>query len=276
MNNEAEQRAAEELETTYSGIERNAWLFLALSLALVLAVSAAIIRSNRQLFDRVNELANQRRELAQELIATQESTFRSVSRDLHDEFGQILTAVGAMLKRAGRLAPSGFEEQVREVNEVVQESLEKIRALSQSLQPVILDEQGLAPAAQWYVAVFERQTGIAVHYEAPAEGAPEIPSAPSIHVFRILQESLNNIARHARVKAATVRLEITTSQLRLEVRDAGPGIPVAYKPGIGLAGMRERAALIGGTLEIDNVEPSGTRVLLTAPLPVHPGANKHD
>jgi signal transduction histidine kinase len=185
---------------------------------------------------------------------------------LHDEFGQILTALGAMLKRAGRLAPGEFQEQVREANEVVQESLEKIRGLSQSLQPVILDEQGLAAAVQWYVSVFERQTGIAVAYQGPAADAPEMASAAAIHVFRILQEAMNNIARHARVDQARVSLAITPAALRLEVSDAGGGIPDDYKAGIGLAGMRERAALIGGTLEIGNVNPNGTRVVLTAPI----------
>ena len=275
MNNEAEERAAAEIRGIYNGIENNAYLFLVLSLASVLGVGFATIRSNRVLFDRVSELSDQRRELAQELISTQESTFRSVSRDLHDEFGQILTAVGAMLKRAGRLAPSEFQEQVREANEVVQESLEKIRGLSQSLQPVILDEQGLAAAVQWYVSVFERQTGIAVAYQGPEVGSPEMASAAAIHVFRILQEAMNNIARHARVDQARVSLAITASVLRLEVIDGGGGIPESYKAGIGLAGMRERAALIGGSLEIGNANPNGTRVVLTAPIPQTSGGQKN-
>lgn len=267
LNNESEERAAAEIREIYSGIENNAYLFLLLSLVSILGVGFVTIRSNRALFDRVSELSDQRRELAQELIATQESTLRAVSRDLHDEFGQILTAVGAMLKRAGRLAPADFQEQVREANEVVQESLEKIRALSQSLQPVILDEQGLAAAAQWYVAVFERQTGITVEYAGPAEGAPEVGSSAAIHVFRILQEALTNVARHARVNQARVNLTITAGKLRLEVSDSGGGIPLSYKAGIGLAGMRERAALIGGSLDIGNGNPNGTRIVLTAPVP---------
>lgn len=275
MNNEAEERAAAEIREIYNGIEKNAYLFLGLSLVSVVGVGFATIRSNRALFRRVSELSDQRRELAQELIATQESTFRAVSRDLHDEFGQILTAVGAMLKRAGRLVPGDFQEQVREVNEVVQESLEKIRGLSQSLQPVILDEQGLAAAVQWYVSVFERQTGIAVAYQGPGEGAPEMAPAAAIHVFRILQEAMNNIARHARVDRARVSLAMTASALRLEVTDAGGGIPGDYKAGIGLAGMRERAALIGGSLEIGNVNPSGTCVVLTAPIPKTSGGQEN-
>ena len=264
QNNEAEQRAAEEILEIFAGIERNAYWFLALSVALVLAVSGTIIRSNRALFDRVTELSNQRRELAQQLIATQEATLRSISRDLHDEFGQILTAVGAMLKRAGRLAPPDFHEQIRETSVVVQETLEKIRALSQSLQPVILEEQGLAAAVQWHVTVFQRQTGIAVNYEPPNE-LPEMAASESIHVFRILQEALNNAARHSQASEVTVRLEARPPGLTLAVLDNGSGMPDSFKPGIGLAGMRERAALLGGTLDIGPVKPTGTRVALTLP-----------
>ncbi|MFN0100626.1 MAG: ATP-binding protein [Bryobacteraceae bacterium] len=265
QNNEAEQRAAEEILGIFAGIERNAYAFLALSVILVLGVSVTLIRSNRELFDRVTELSNQRRELAQQLIATQESTLRTISRDLHDEFGQILTAVGAMLKRADRLAPSDFREQIRETSLVVQETLEKIRALSQSLQPVILEEQGLAAAVQWHVSVFQRQTGIAVHYDPP-ERLPEMEASSAIHVFRILQEALNNVARHAQVKEVTVQLKAKAAGLTLTVQDGGAGIPAPFKPGIGLSGMRERAALLGGTLNIVAVEPTGTRIALTLPV----------
>jgi len=265
LNNEAEQRAAEEVLGIFAEIERNAYWFLALSVVLVLAVGITMIRSNRALFDRVTELSDQRRELAQQLIATQESTLRSISRDLHDEFGQILTAVGAMLNRAGRKAPPEFHEQIRETSVVVQETLEKIRAMSQTLQPVILEEQGLAAAVQWHLTVFQRQTGITVEYDPPGH-FPELAPTASIHVFRILQEALNNAARHAGVQRVKVELEAGRAGLALSVIDAGKGIPASFKPGIGLAGMRERAALIDGVLDISSVLPKGTRISLTMPL----------
>ncbi|HEU0121423.1 MAG TPA: histidine kinase [Bryobacteraceae bacterium] len=265
QNNEAGQRAAAEIVATYDGIERNAYWFLALSVAAVLAVSGMLIRSNRAWIDRISELASQRQELAQQLIATQESTLRAVSRDLHDEFGQILTAVGAMLKRAGRSAPDNFQEQLRETNVVVQESLEKIRALSQSLQPVILDEQGLGPAVQWYVSTFQRQTGLMVHYRASG-ALPELDAGKSVHIYRILQEALNNVARHAGVMEAWVRLEALPEGLLLAVEDRGRGEPSAFRPSVGLTGMRERAALLGGTLDIVRADPAGIRIVLTVPL----------
>ena len=265
QNNEESQRAAATISETFAGIERNAYWFLALSAVLVLAVSFTLIRSNRDLFARVTELSNQRRELAQQLIATQESTLRAISRDLHDEFGQVLTAVGAMLKRANRSAPPEFQGQIQETSVALQETLEKIRALSQSLQPVILEEQGLMAAVEWHLMVFQRQTGITVHYE-PSPGLPEVDPAARIHVYRILQEALNNVARHAQARDVAVRLRAGSEGVVLEVSDAGKGIPSQWKPGVGIAGMRERAALIGGVLEIGAAVPAGTRIALTVPV----------
>ncbi len=260
QNNAEEQRAAEQIAVIYGEIERNAYVFLGISLALVLIVSLALIRSNRMLFERLASLSNQRRELAQQLIATQESTLRTVSRDLHDEFGQILTAVGAMLSRAGRSAPEAFTEELQETKVVVQETLEKVRALSQALQPVILEEQGLGPAVEWYLPVFERQTGIRVLYSRPAK-APAMEAGRAIHVFRILQEALNNVARHAGVKEVAV--ELGSEPLRLRVADQGPGIAAGAAPGVGLAGMRERAEILGGTLRIET--SGGTTITLEVP-----------
>lgn len=266
QNNDEQSRASGEVGGIYSNIERNAYWFLGLSMVLIALTGVGLIRSNRALFAHLAGLAEQRRELARQLISTQESTFRAISRDLHDEFGQILTALGAMLRRADRHAPSPeFREQVHEAAAVVQGTLENIRGLSQSLQPVILDEQGLLPAIEWHLPVFERQTGIKVHYQPPAR-AIDIRSDRAIHVFRVLQEALNNVARHADVHEVRVSLDVDGSRLRLTVEDAGKGLPEPIRPGVGLAAMRERAELIGGSLAAGRGERGGTKVELLAPV----------
>jgi signal transduction histidine kinase len=113
-NNEEEARGGTQVREIYAGIESTAYRFLAVSVVLTILMGAGIIRSNRALFRQLSELAEQRSELARQLISTQESTLRAISRDLHDEFGQILTALGAMLRRATRLAPdSSFKEQAQ-------------------------------------------------------------------------------------------------------------------------------------------------------------------
>src|SRR5207247_6424269 len=111
--------------------------FLTATLVAIVLTSLYLIRSNRRLFARLEALSEQRSELAQTLIATQESTLRHISRELHDEFGQILTAIGSMLGRAGAQAPEGsrLRADLREVREIAQTTLEKVRTLSQTLHP---------------------------------------------------------------------------------------------------------------------------------------------
>jgi signal transduction histidine kinase len=263
-NNE-ESRGGEQVNEIFHGIETNAYRFLGASIMLVVVISVGVIRANRRLFTTVAELAEQRRELARQLISTQESTFRAISRDLHDEFGQILTALGVMLRRAAREAPdSRFHEQLQEASRTVQATLDGIRALSHSLQPVILEEQGLLAAIAWHVGMFERQTGIRVDYHAPPT-AMAAGGGAAIHVYRILQESLNNVARHAGVDRVEVRVEIDAADFELVVEDNSPGTVHPLRAGVGLTAMRERAELVGGRLNIGPAGEAGTRVTLRVP-----------
>lgn len=263
-NQEQEQLAGESIVKIFAEIERNAYLFLAAGVVLVTLMSAVLIQTNRRLFARVSELADERRDLARQLISTQESALKAISRDLHDEFGQICTAMGAMLRRAERQAPEGvFREQVHEVATMAQDTLGKIRHLSQSLQPVILEEQGLAAAVEWHVANFEKQTGATIHYAGP-EARP-VRGEVAIHVYRILQEALNNAARHAETREIWVELRFEATRLVLRVRDAGVGIAVDAKRGVGLSAMRERAELIGGELKLERPQGGGTEVQLIIP-----------
>lgn len=252
--NDQESRAATEVTRIFDEIERNGYIFLAVSALLVALISWNIIRANRHLFEQMAELARQ-------LITTQETTFRAISRDLHDEFGQILTALGAILSRAGKQ-----DEQVKEAAVIVQGTLERIRHLSQSLQPVILDEQGLQATIEWHIIAFEKQTGIQVHYQPPPRPL-KVPEHSAIHIYRILQESLNNVARHANVNEVHVAIELEAADFTLRIEDAGPGFTKPLRTGIGLAAMRERAALIGASLDIGpGAASKGTRVKLRAPL----------
>jgi signal transduction histidine kinase len=265
-NNDVESRAGQQVAEIYSDIEMNVYRFLGVALLVIFLTSVGLIRSNRILFTQLASLAEERRELARQLISTQESTFRAISRDLHDEFGQVLTALGALLRRANKHAPNTeFRIQVHEAGEIVQGTLEKIRSLSQSLQPVILDEQGLLPAIEWHLTVFEKQTGVRVRYLAPESGPVEVPDHCTIHVFRILQEALNNVARHSNSPDVEVSLQNSADELVLAIRDYGIGLQELNRPGVGLAAMRERADLMGGTVDIARAEGGGTLVRLHLP-----------
>lgn len=267
QNNETEEQAAVRVGAIYDRVQNRVYVFLTATLLAIILTSLYVIHANRRLFGQLAALSSQRSELAQKLIATQESTLLNISRELHDEFGQVLTAIGAMLKRAGNHAPEGstLRADLREVSEIAQSSLNHVRSLSQALHPVMLDEAGLVSTIEWYLPVVEHQTGIVISYEKT--GAPfPVESSAGVHAYRILQEALNNVVRHSGVREAWVRLRFLRDALELEVEDHGKGfVRQPGQHGIGLVAMRERAGLMGGSLAIQSVEGGGTLVRLIVP-----------
>jgi signal transduction histidine kinase len=207
----------------------------------------------------VEELSQRRGELSRQLITMQENAFRSISRDLHDDFGQILTAIGAMLRRPDKAT-------LEEIRVIVQETLEKVRGLSHALHPVALDELGLETAVENYLPAFQRQNGIAVKYVKTGQPA-RIGSDATAHLYRVLQEALNNTARHSGSKQVTVRLDFQPETVMLEVEDQGTGFQGLDRSnnGLGLISMRERAELMSGRIEFLDSANGGALVRLTIP-----------
>jgi len=266
-NNEGEEQAAASIAQIYDGVQRQLYLFLTATLIAIVLTSLYLIRSNRQIFARLAELSEQRSDLAQKLISTQESTLRHISRELHDEFGQVLTAIGSMMGRAGKHAPEGspLREDLKEVQEIAQSTLNNIRTLSQALHPVLLEEAGLESTLDWYIPTVGRQTGLALHYEKTGQPFP-VETSAGVHIYRVLQEALNNVSRHSGASDAWVRLRFSPDSLELEVEDHGKGFMAERSQrGIGLVAMRERAELIGGTLAISPRPQGGTKVRLQIP-----------
>ena len=266
QNNEIEQQAGARIRGVYAGVERNVYLFVAAMLVLILLTSLYLVQYNRRLFEEVAALSARRSELAQQLIAMQENTFRSISRDLHDDFGQILTAIGTMLQRTGRRPadPDSVRADLREVQEIVQATLEKVRTLSHALHPVILDEIGFEGALDQYLPGFQKQTGIEVQYEKSGAGR-ELDRGVAIHLYRVMQEALNNVAKHSQSKRAAVRLRYLPEAVVLEVEDHGVGFGSSHAYGMGLVSMRERAGLVNGLLDLENRSSGGALVRLTVP-----------
>ena len=268
QNNEAEGQVAQQVQDIYDRVQRQVYVFLAATLLAITATSLYLIRSNRRLFRELATLSDERRDVAQTLIATREATLREISRELHDEFGQVLTAMGSMLGRASKRVPddSPLRSDLREIGEVAQGALDSVRGLSQSLHPSILEELGLESTIEWYLSTFQRQSNVAVSYERIGEPV-RVDDKTAIHVYRVLQEALANVARHSGATQASVRLRSSEGAIHLEVEDSGRGISHnGSRRGLGLVAMRERAALLGGTLEVANVPDGGTRVHLTVPL----------
>jgi signal transduction histidine kinase len=267
-NNEAEEQTAQRVASIYRDVQRQVYWFLTATLVAIVLTSVYLIRANRRVFAELASLSEQRHELAQRLIATREATLRHIARELHDEFGQVLTAIGSMLGRARKHAPDGspLRDELREIAEVAQTMLTQVRGLSQTLHPSILEQAGLESTIDWYLSTVERQLGITVTYER--EGAPiPVDTAASIHVYRVLQEALSNVARHSGASRAWVRLRSKEDTIELEVEDHGTGIGATEgRRGLGIIAMRERAEMLGGTIEFATPPAGGTRVRMTVPM----------
>jgi signal transduction histidine kinase len=267
-NNESENQTALQVQEIYNQVQRQVYIFLGATLLAISLTSLYLIRANRRLFAELASLSERRHELAQQLIATRESTLQEISRELHDEFGQILTAMGSMLGRAGKQAPEGstLRADLREVAEIAQTTLDNVRGLSQTLHPSILEDAGLEDTISWYLSTVPRQLGINVSYEHAGPGAPR-DSTVGIHVYRVLQEALTNVARHSGVHEASVRLSFADDVIELEVEDNGKGLsPTPGRGGLGIVTMRERAELVGGTIEFVKPRNGGTLVRLRVPV----------
>jgi signal transduction histidine kinase len=272
QNNEAEELAAGGIAEIYRRVQRQLYFFLAGILLAIVLTSLYLIRNNRRLFGQVEELSSQRSDLAQKLIATQESTLRHISRELHDEFGQVLTAIGSLLHRTDKHIPadSPVHGDLQEVREIAQTTLNNIRSLSQALHPVLLDEAGLENTLDWYIPTVERQTGLALHYEKSGESFP-IGANAGVQIYRVVQEALNNVSRHSGAKEAWIRLRFLPEGLEMEVEDHGKGLaPAEGQTGIGLVAMRERAEILGGTVSVAALgaaQPNGTGTLVKLRVP---------
>ena len=269
-NNETQQRTAARVGVIYDGVERQIYWLLMAALFAISGTSLMLIRANRTIFREIEQLSDQRSGLARKLITMQEELFRSISRELHDEFGQMLTAVGAMISRTRRRNNSPeLTADLDEIRAAAQHALDKTRSLSQALHPAILDDGGLEEAIDWYLSVFERQTGIHVDLKKSGVGG-ELGDEMPIHVYRVLQEALNNMARHSKSAQAWVRVNFSHDRLQMEVEDRGVGLEFEglepRRRGMGMIAMRERAELLHGTIEFTRPETGGTLVRLDVPL----------
>jgi PAS domain S-box-containing protein len=216
------------------------------------------------------------RKLSSRILALQDEERRKIARELHDSFGQNLTALKMNLEALLGSAASGItagRERVSECISLVEQCLSETRTLSHLLHPPLLDEAGLASAAMWYVEGFAKRSGLRVTCDIP-KNLPRLRSNAELGLFRVLQESLTNVHRHSNCSAAQVHLQIHGEHIVLTVRDNGTGMSAERLQqiretgagvGIGLAGMRERLRDLGGELQFQS-DASGTVVMATLPI----------
>jgi signal transduction histidine kinase len=202
------------------------------------------------------------------LVATREEERRRLRRDLHDGLGAQLAGLNVQAGTLRRLIPSdpdAADELVVELRDELRSAIADIRRLVYDLRPPALDDLGLVEALRQLAERYgSRDEPLRVVVEAP-EDLPNLPAAVEVAVYRITQEALTNVARHARARTCVVRLTVN-DDVTLEIVDDGVGIPVERSEGVGLSSMHERAAELGGSCIIDSTREGGTRVLARLPL----------
>jgi two-component system sensor histidine kinase UhpB len=210
-------------------------------------------------------LEDERREATGKVLAGQEAERLRIAQELHDQVGQELTAVLLGLARVEARAPAELRDDVAEVQDAVRDSLEEVRRIAIELRPEALDDLGLESALAVLCERLTERFGLHVRQHLDAQLPPLSPDVELV-VYRVAQEALTNVARHAGADEAELTLARQDGGLMLTVTDDGDGLPVGHTPGTGIRGMRERATLIGASLTIDR-DPltSGCRVRLEVP-----------
>jgi signal transduction histidine kinase len=230
---------------------------------------------NAQLYQEAQERESMLGELLHQVVRAQEAERQRIARELHDATGQSLTAISLGLRGVEtRLAndPSGLVEQIRELKTFGVNALGELRQIIADLRPSHLDDLGLVAALQWYVQEFEKRRNIRTGFVVEGQRV-RLPSQYEIVLFRIVQEALTNIAKHARATQADVKLEFYPAQVVVTISDNGHGFDPKTvfdhkrsRAGWGLLGIQERALLLGGQCEFDSQPGQGTRIRVQAPL----------
>jgi len=237
-----------------------------LKLLLLVADRAAPAVERARLLETVRAGRERQKALSHRLLTAQEEERRRLAVELHDELGQVLTAVKINLASLERLpgaasAPAPLKDTIASVDQ----AMEKIRDLALDLRPSVLDDLGLPAALRWYVDRFARTAHVEAHLSIDA--VPHLEADVETVCFRVAQEALTNVARHARARHVWVDLHLLPVGLELGVRDDGSGFDAALArdqavggASMGLLGMQERVALAGGTFEVRSTPGVGTHV----------------
>jgi two-component system, NarL family, sensor histidine kinase UhpB len=216
--------------------------------------------------DMLERLADERRQSARTALGAQEAERLRTAQELHDEIGQSLTAVALQVEQLAATAEPQTAPRLDEVAKLLQGSLGDIRRIARKLRPEALDDLGLVNALIAMTSRIGRQTDAPRFERQLSEELPSLSAEQELVIYRVAQEAMWNVVRHAEATTARIALESSGGALMLSVSDDGRGIPAGSPPGSGIVGMRERALLIGATLRIESERQNGTTVRLVVPV----------
>ncbi len=227
---------------------------------------AAVAEAYNAMLDR---LEAERRGSARRAVAAQEAERARIARELHDEVGQALTGIMLEVEELARGAPDGLRVRLQDVRETARRSATEVRQIARGLRPEALDTLGLRSALAGLAREISREAGIEIDVGELRDPAVPLPAEAELAIYRVAQEALTNVARHAGARRAALALGPADGAIELAVRDDGAGIPPSVPPGSsGIRGMRERALLIGAELTVAPRTEGGTEVRLRVPAAV--------
>jgi signal transduction histidine kinase len=276
VNHKQIEAGNRDIANLFSNFRRSVTLLLVLTLvcgALLAGLSIRrILRLERLSVLRFEEVEHARaalRDLSARLIDVQESDRRSLSRELHDEIGQSLSALLLGIGNVAAVLPSaGSGEayaQLHELRQLAERTVAEVRDMSLLLRPSMLDDLGLIPAVQWQAREISRTNNVSVQVDAGTV-SENIPDEYRTCIYRIVQEALRNVVRHANAKNVRIRLKQSADELTLAIQDDGQGFVPDREKGLGLLGMEERVRHLHGSFRIDSTPGVGTSIRVELPF----------
>jgi signal transduction histidine kinase len=258
-------------------------LELSLEIAQRKAAEVALKQSEQhytELLRRSDLLQEQLRRLSRQIITAQEDERRKISRELHDVIAQTLTGINirlATLKKAATTDIKHLERNIARTQKLVEKSVEIVHQFARELRPAVLDDLGLLPALQTFVKTFSQRTKLRVHLKVDS-GVEQLGVSQRTVLYRVIQEALTNVARHAHATEVTIGIRQVATGLFLKVHDNGKSFQVddallnRGRPRLGLLGMRERVEMIGGQFSVVSAPGQGTAIQVSLRLPKPPAA----
>jgi signal transduction histidine kinase len=252
-------------------------LELSLEIAQRKAVEEALKKSERhysQLLEQSDRLQEQLRRLSRQILSAQEDERKKISRELHDVIAQTLTGINirlATLKKEAALSTKGLDRNIARTQQLVEKSVSLVHQFARELRPAVLDDLGLIPALHSYMKNFTTQTGVRTHLTAFA-GVEQLDIARRTVLFRVVQEALTNVARHAQASRVGVRIQKLPNRILMKIKDNGKSFIVKNalqangSKHLGLLGMRERLEMVGGYFSVASTPGQGTTIEAQIPL----------
>jgi signal transduction histidine kinase len=229
------------------------------------------IEERKKVEEKLNESYKQIRSLSEHLQNIREEERTRIAREIHDELGQLLTVlkmdIGWLNKKINNTS-DGMKEKLKDISQLVDTTVQSVRRISSELRPSLLDDLGLVAAMEWHLKEFEHRTNIKTFFQEPEEDL-ELSDGVKTGLFRIFQESLTNVARHAQASEIHVSLTNYDGMLRLSIQDNGTGFDpqmVSEKRTLGILGMKERTEMMGGEYQIQTETGKGTTITVRLPV----------